>query len=111
MTALMSLPKASVESHVKIADSPEGKKIELTLTNPSKALAFQISLAARTRSGDLIAPVLWSDNYIELMPGESRTITAILPKDAPRDTEVQLSGWNIAPETLNPSTERNIAAR
>jgi exo-1,4-beta-D-glucosaminidase len=111
MTALISLPKAIIKSQIKIGDSPEGKKIELDLTNPSKALAFQISFAARIKSGDLIAPVFWSDNYIELMPGESRTITAILPRDASANTEVQLSGWNIASETLNPSTEHNIAAR
>jgi exo-1,4-beta-D-glucosaminidase len=111
MTPLFSLPKATVTSHVKISDSPEGRKIELHLQNTSQGLAFQVSFAARTKTGDLIAPVLWSDNYIELMPSESRTITAILPKDAPANAEVLISGWNIAAETLHPSQERSVAAR
>jgi exo-1,4-beta-D-glucosaminidase len=116
MTALLSLPKTTITSRVKITGSPEGRKVELQLQNPSKALAFQVSFAARTKSGDLIAPVFWSDNYIELMPGESRTITAILAKDAPANPDVVLSGWNIPTETLHPETllrgsERNVASR
>jgi exo-1,4-beta-D-glucosaminidase len=111
LTALLSLPKANLQTQVRMGDSSDGRKIELRLQNPSKALAFQVSFAARTKSGDLIAPVLWSDNYIELMPGESRTITAILPKDAPESPDVLLSGWNISSETLHPSAGRLIAAR
>jgi exo-1,4-beta-D-glucosaminidase len=111
MTALLSLPKATIQTQMRIADSSEGKKIELHLTNPSKALAFQISFAARTKSGELIAPVFWSDNYIELMPGEGRTVTAVLPKNAAADSDVLLSGWNIASETMHPSAERNVALR
>ncbi|MBB6143432.1 exo-1,4-beta-D-glucosaminidase [Silvibacterium bohemicum] len=116
MTALLSLPKTTITSRVKITDSPEGHKVELQLQNPSQALAFQVSFAARTKSGDLIAPVFWSDNYIELMPGESRTLTAILAKDAPANPDIVLSGWNIPTETLHPETllrgsERNVASR
>jgi exo-1,4-beta-D-glucosaminidase len=66
-------------------------------------LAFQISAALRTSSGGLIAPVLWSDNWIELIPGESRTLTAQLPENAPADPVVQIEGWNIAPETIKPA--------
>jgi exo-1,4-beta-D-glucosaminidase len=111
MTPLLSLPKASVAAHVRGDRSPEGRKVDVELRNTSQALAFQVMVAARTKSGDLIAPVFWSDNYIELMPGEARTLTAILPKDAPADAEVLLSGWNIAPETLHPVAERNVASR
>jgi exo-1,4-beta-D-glucosaminidase len=111
MTPLLTLPKATVISHIKFAESPEGRRIEVQLRNTSKVLAFQVSAAARTSSGDLIAPVFWSDNYIELMPGESRTLTALLPKDAPANPEVLLSGWNISPETLHGATEPNVASR
>jgi exo-1,4-beta-D-glucosaminidase len=66
-------------------------------------LAFQIRAALRTPSGGLIAPVFWSDNWIELVPGESRTLTALLPDTAPADAVVQIAGWNIAPETITPT--------
>jgi exo-1,4-beta-D-glucosaminidase len=74
--------------------------VAVVLRNPSNALAFQVAAVLRTDSGDLIAPVLWSDNYIELMPGESRTLTAVLPANAPRSVGVKISGWNFAEQTL-----------
>jgi hypothetical protein len=45
---------------------------------------------------------LWEDNYIELMPGESREITAqfLAPDALNGDSELTVSGWNIDPETL-----------
>jgi exo-1,4-beta-D-glucosaminidase len=72
--------------------------------NSSVELAFQISAAIRTPSGGLIAPVFWSDNWIELLPGESRTLTALLPDTASANTIVQISGWNIAPQTITLTT-------
>jgi exo-1,4-beta-D-glucosaminidase len=110
LSPLLSLPEAEVAAHTSETPQAGDRTIQLTLRNPSKALAFQISAAVRTSDGGLIAPVLWSDNYIELMPGELRTLTAVLPKDAPADAVVLLSGWNIAPQTLHPAAQR-IAAK
>lgn len=106
LTALQSLPKAGVEAHVSAAEHAGERTLELTLNNPSKALAFQLSAEVRTPDGGLIAPVLWSDNYIELMPGESRQLTATLPKGAPASATVMLSGWNIESQTLRPVSGR-----
>jgi len=45
------------------------------LTNPSEHPALMVRLkVVRKKSGDRILPVLYSDNYISLMPGEQRTI-------------------------------------
>ena len=68
------------------------------------AVAFDDLFAAaiRTPAEDLIAPVFWSDNWIELVPGESRTLTALLPDNAGAAPIVQLDGWNIASETITP---------
>jgi len=51
-------------------------------------------------------PVLWQDNYIELMPGESREITAqFLTAGALKgDPELTIAGWNITPKTIPLST-------
>ncbi|MGC2636635.1 MAG: glycosyl hydrolase family 2 [Acidobacteriaceae bacterium] len=106
LQALRSLPAATVEAHVRESAAREGRAIEVTLRNPSQALAFQVAAAARTDSDGLIAPVLWSDNYIELMPGESRTLTAVLPANAPAQVTVHLSGWNIAEQTLHVAGDR-----
>ena len=49
--------------------------MKLTVTNPSDKLAFFIELMATKKSdGSSILPVIWSDNYISLPPGENKTI-------------------------------------
>jgi exo-1,4-beta-D-glucosaminidase len=103
LTALTHLPEATVQASATIAQTPQGREIRLHLDNSSSALAFQIGAAVRTSSGDLVAPVFWSDNLIELTPGESTTLTALLPENAPADPVVKLEGWNIAPATLTPT--------
>jgi exo-1,4-beta-D-glucosaminidase len=100
LTALANLPAAKLEAHAEIATTPQGRELRLHLSNPSSALAFQIRAAVRTPTGGLIAPVLWSDNWIELTPGESRTLTAILPENASPSPIVQIEGWNIPAQTL-----------
>jgi exo-1,4-beta-D-glucosaminidase len=102
LTALANLPAAKVDAIAEIETTPRGRELRLHLDNQSAALAFQIRGAVRTESGGLIAPVFWSDNWIELTPGESRTLTAILPDGAPAASVVQLEGWNVAPVTIVP---------
>jgi exo-1,4-beta-D-glucosaminidase len=104
LTALASLPKAQVLATADAAQTPQGRVIRVHLQNTSSALAFQISAAVRTQDGGLIAPVLWSDNWVELIPGESITLTARLPGNAPATPTVLVQGWNVAPVSLTPNT-------
>jgi exo-1,4-beta-D-glucosaminidase len=103
LTALSSLPQAKLSVHAEIEKTERGRELRVHINNTSSALAFQISAAARTESGGLIAPVLWSDNWIELIPGESTTLTALLPESAPPAPVIQIDGWNIAAETITPA--------
>lgn len=111
LTALTHLPAAQVEAHADIADRPSGRLIRLHLKNGSNSLAFQLQARVRTPSGGLIAPVIWSDDWIELAPGESRTLTATLPENAPANAVVKLSGWNVAPTTITPTAATAAVAR
>ena len=67
----------------EIEHTAQGRVVHLHLHNADTGLAFQVSAAARTQSGGLIAPVYWSDNWIELKPGEEITLTAELPEERP----------------------------
>ena len=109
LTALTHLPAAQIDAHAEIASSSHGREIQLHLANKSNNLAFQLRAAARTASGGLIAPVLWSDNWIELKPGESTTLTAQLPDSGNNTPTVQIDGWNVAPISLTPTAA--VAAR
>jgi exo-1,4-beta-D-glucosaminidase len=103
LTALASLPPAKLVTRAEIESTSRGREVHVHLDNQSAALAFQIRAAIRTSSGGLIAPVFWSDNWIELVPGEQRTLTALLPENAGATPIVQLEGWNTAPETITPT--------
>ena len=109
LSALANLPTASVAARAEFTTTARGREIIVHLDNKSTTLAFQVKASVRTTSGGLIAPVFWSDNWIELTPGESNTLTALLPPGADAAPVVQIEGWNVAPVTLTPTTA--VAAR
>ncbi len=111
MTVLEKLPTAKVDAESHLETSADGKTVQIRLHNPSKALAFQVAVAARDTHGEDIVPAVWSDNYVELMPGESRILTATLPASAADGAVVVVSGWNIPEQTLHFSSAKMVASR
>ena len=86
---LDSLSTKSCELSVK--PSSEGL-YEATVSNPSDKVAFMVRLTAKDQNGELICPAYWSDNYLTLAPGESRTVTCRMPSLAAETTvNIQLS--------------------
>jgi exo-1,4-beta-D-glucosaminidase len=93
---------------LKYSIDTQNEKDEGTTTvhvsNPSEHLAFLVHLRlTRGAGGHEILPVLWDDNYFELLPGESRYIKASywlrdLGKDEP---ELEVSGWNVTSAAPN----------
>ncbi len=111
LTALTHLPPAQVQATATIRSTPRGREVTVNLSNSQAALGFQIHAAVRTANHDLIAPIFWSDNWIELTPGESATLTALLPENAPEQPVVEIDGWNIAPQTIVPQAEQPPLAK
>jgi exo-1,4-beta-D-glucosaminidase len=97
-TAISQLPKVKL----RVSDRSERKGEEavthVTIENPSKSLAFFVRLKVnKGAKGEEILPVVWEDNYISLLPGEKREITATY-RAAELGTaklEVEVSGWNV----------------
>jgi exo-1,4-beta-D-glucosaminidase len=99
LTALRRLPKSEVEASLR---AESDGTLAVRLRNPSNALAFQVSVDAVDAEGRDVGAMPWSDNYIELLPGETRVLTA---KASPgKVASVVVSGWNIATKTLKPGT-------
>jgi exo-1,4-beta-D-glucosaminidase len=104
MTALNHLPRFRLEATAKIEKSMNGARTCVILHNPSQNLAFQVHVGIlKANSEEEILPVLWEDNYLELMPGESRELTArYLKTDAVgKDATLKVGGWNIEPVTVS----------
>ncbi len=94
MTDLNSLPLADV------AVSCRANKTEVVvdLTNRSDRIAFFVELLLIDESTEQpVVPVFWQDNYVSLLPGEARTITA---ESYGSETQRALivRGWNAEPQ-------------
>ncbi len=80
----------------------ESGRARVSLENPSKALAFLVHLAVRKGpGGEEVLPVLWEDNYVTLLPGETRELAATYAaKDLGGAAPVvTIDGWNVAEAT------------
>jgi hypothetical protein len=92
------LPTVTLRATIARHDSSDRLGLAVTLTNPGKAIALMTHLQLRRKtSGDRVLPVFYSDSYISLAPGETRTVTidaalADLKGDTPL---VVLDGWNV----------------
>ena len=96
----MKLPPAKLIAHAAVEKTARGREVHVELENPSAALAFQVSTAVRTKTGGLIAPVIWSDNWIELAPGEKRVLTALLPESGVDAPVIDIDSWNAGSQTV-----------
>jgi exo-1,4-beta-D-glucosaminidase len=103
MTQLSHMPQTAVEWSTRVEHGGAEESIGITVRNTGKAIAFLVHASIHTRVGEEVAPILWDDNYISLLPGESRTITANVETRDLRGAEpiVSLEGWNIKPEQRN----------
>ena len=97
-TGLAILPPVTLD--VKTAFNHDGAD-DLTLVtvkNPGSSVAFFVRLRVlKGANGEQILPSTWSDNYVSLLPGETRTLTARWrSEDAPGATPtVAVDGWNV----------------
>jgi exo-1,4-beta-D-glucosaminidase len=100
-SALQTLGKTTLEIRSASAKKADSSVHEITVTNTGKTVAFQVHLRAlKGRSGDDILPVIFSDNYLQLAPGETRIITCTYAdKDAESAVPFFLaSAWNLDAE-------------
>ncbi len=82
---------------VDVKKSIEGNTIKVNLHNTSKVIAFFTSLKLKDAAGEMVCPAWWSDNYISLTPGETRTVVCTVEGVAldPGKFTVEVSGWNV----------------
>ncbi len=96
--AIRSLPKVTIDAGTTSVRQGDHWLLTTTLTNGSSSPALMVRLkAVRETSGDRILPVIYSDGYVALMPGEKRVITTEL-KDADTRGEkprILVEGFNV----------------
>ena len=96
--ALNSLPVITLQNITKTEKSGKDWILTTTLNNATKTPALMIRLkVVGKKSGNRILPVFYNDNYISLMPGETKVITMKLKdEDTGREKPVVgISGFNL----------------
>jgi exo-1,4-beta-D-glucosaminidase len=97
-SALSQLPKVKLKVTSQHDRKGDQSLTHVMLENPSKAVAFFVRLkVTKGAGGEEILPVIWQDNYISLLPGEKRDVTAIYRSAELGTTTptVEVSGWNV----------------
>jgi len=95
---LRELPKVALRAETTVTETPDGYRLDTELVNESAAPALMVRLkAVRAASGDRILPVLYSDNYVSLMPGERRSVTTEVRREDARGERpaIVVEGFNV----------------
>jgi exo-1,4-beta-D-glucosaminidase len=111
MTALRRMSPARLEVESRFAaPSADGGSVDVTLRNAGDQIAFFVELeVAGAHSGQLAAPILWDDNDVSLLPGETRRLRATFPAHALPEGEepvLRCRGINVASPAAAPVAGR-----
>ena len=72
----------------------EDTRIDVVLTNQGRAAALAAKITMLDGQGARVLPVYYDDNYVALLPGESRRIEVLCPVTSGQCARVALRGWN-----------------
>lgn len=108
LTDLNEMATVQLDIHAE-SNKTNGKRIlTVTLHNPTNHIALMTHLQLRRQgSGERILPVYYSDNYISLVPNETRevTIEAGANEYDGQAPLIVVDGWNV---TVAPSSAQGI---
>ncbi len=99
-SGLQAMEKAGLEASAKKISDTE---IELRLSNnEGNTVSFfnRVSLVDKA-SGERLLPTFYSDNYVSLVPGESKTILLTYENLESNQTSIEIGGWNMAKQTIS----------
>lgn len=74
---LKKLPKANPTKETRRTENGW----EVTLSNNSEVISFQNILKACSKDGNLAPGVIWTDNFVTILPGESITLNCFTGED------------------------------
>jgi len=97
-SALQDIGKTSLKISYTSSKKQDSSLYTVIITNTGKTVAFQTHLRAlKGGSGDDILPVIFSDNYLQLAPGETRSILCSYANKDAKGAEPYFltTAWNL----------------
>ncbi|WP_114938244.1 glycoside hydrolase family 2 protein [Mucilaginibacter endophyticus] len=99
-SGLQKMPKGNLGAAAKYL---KNGKVEVTLTNEGNgALAFfnRLSLV-NADTKQRILPAFYSDNYVTVLPGQTKKVVIDHNPGADKNLAVTVGGWNVAERTIS----------
>ena len=78
----------------------EGASLDVLVKNLGREVALGTKITVFDKAGNRVLPVHYQDNYIALLPGESRHIEVRCPASSGRCARVAVRGWNAQPRDV-----------
>jgi len=102
LRSLRELPSTPLAVSAKRAKPGNGSLGRVELTNDGDSLAFFVQLRLVDERGEDFLPVLWSDNYVSLLPGDTCVVQAALPGNPSvnGNLRLQVRGLNVPAQEL-----------
>lgn len=110
---LNNLPAVNLQSQVKQSRRDGKNFYTVSVTNPTKSLAFMVWLRLQdAATGKPIRPAFYDDNFLSLLPGESRTIQIEYDGNIkPNQTKLIVDGWNAVPREFRDGKWKELPVR
>jgi beta-mannosidase len=97
-TSLDKIATAQLDASITRHDADGKCLLDVTLSNPTQVIAVMAHIQLRRAdTGARVLPVYYSENFVSLLPGESRTISveAGAKNLGGAQPLVMLDGWNV----------------
>jgi hypothetical protein len=100
--ALGTIPSTEIDATAVSDRQGDNISTHVSLHNRGKVVSLQIKLTLlNANDGSRILPAYYDDNYVSLLPEESREIVIeYAAKDAKGPAQIVLRGWNLTSRTL-----------
>jgi hypothetical protein len=97
---LTELAAQPIEVSARARKVGEGIRVDVLLTNQGRAPVLEAKITMLDEKGVRVLPVYYDDNYVSLLPGESRRIEVLCPSGTARCAKLALRGWNAEPREI-----------
>ncbi len=98
LTELNTLPEVKLETKHEFVRRRDDCLVKAVIRNPTTELAFMVYLSVKQGdTDDTVLPIFWNENYVTLLPGETRTIEGHFHAGDLHGTQprLEVTGWNI----------------
>ncbi|MFO8002005.1 MAG: hypothetical protein R6U46_12225, partial [Marinilabilia sp.] len=97
-TGLKDVPSSELETSLETGEEPGAYRVKVTNNGDGMALLTRLKMVDE-RTGHEILPALWSDNFISILPGESRELqVTFFRREHHGEPEVEAKPFNTSRE-------------